>query len=173
MSVPTLQAWIARRLSLPIRLRQVGISSRLLLMVVTRKHALEEAARFSGCHTSRCRKFVHTHAGVAITTLQTLSQEHAKRLSKPLQDLKGLPWKMALLLESTLQQRASLHPENAKKFNHGQGFVIGHQWTNIVLIIHDTLIPLPPIPDSSQRYCLEHHLPYHTEHERVVDSIST
>jgi hypothetical protein len=75
---------------------------------------------------------------------------------------------MALLIDSTLQHRASLHPENAKKFNHGQGFVIGHQWTNIVLIINDMLIPLPPIPYYSKSYCLKHKLAYQTEHELVV-----
>jgi len=83
-----------------------------------------------------------------------------------------LPWKIALLIESTLQHRASLHPENAKKFNHGKGFVIGHQWTNIVLIINDILLPLPPIPFYSKRYCREHALAYHTEHDRVVAYIN-
>jgi hypothetical protein len=72
---------------------------------------------------------------------------------------------------STLQHRASLHPENAKKFNHGKGFVIGHQWTNIVLIINDMLIPLPPIPYYSKPYCLEHELAYQTEHELVINYI--
>jgi hypothetical protein len=51
-----------------------------------------------------------------------------------------------MIIDSTLQHRASLHPENSKKFNHGKGYVIGHQWTNIVLIINDMLIPLRPIP---------------------------
>ena len=77
MPVPTWHAWIARRLSLPIRLRQVGSSDLLCLMVATRKHSLEAAARFSGCHTSQLSKFLHTHSGVAITTLLTLSQEQA------------------------------------------------------------------------------------------------
>jgi len=141
-------------------------------MVVTRKHSLEEAARFSGCQKSQFSRFLQTHASVAISTLQKLSKQQAKRVAKTLQALQGLPWKIALLLDSTLQQRASLHPENANKFNHGQGFVIGHQWTNMVLILNDILIPLPPIPYYSKRYCLEHHLHYQTEHERVVDYIN-
>ena len=58
-------------------------------------------------------------------------------------------------MESTLQHRARLHPENAKKFNHGKGDVIGHQGTNIVLILNDMLIPLCPIPSSRKPYCLE------------------
>src|SRR5256885_4909486 len=55
------------------------------------------------------------------------------------------------IFDSTLQHRASLHPENAKTFNHGKGYVIGHQWTNIVLVLGDMLIPLPPIPFYSKR----------------------
>jgi hypothetical protein len=72
-------------------------------------------------------------------------------------------------VESTLQHRASLHPENAKTFNHGQGFVLGHQWTNIVLLLQDRLIPLRPIPFYSQRYCREPQLTYRPEHDRVVE----
>jgi hypothetical protein len=93
-------------------------------------------------------------------------------LARALQALQGLPWKIAILIDSTLQHRASLHPENAKKFNHGKGFVIGHQWTNIVLIINDILIPLSPIPYYSERYCREHGLDYQTEHELVVDYLN-
>jgi len=143
----------------------------LFLMVVTRKHSLEEAARFSGRNKAQFSKFLSHHSNVAISTLEALSKKQAKQWSKTLQSLQHLPWKIALLMDSTLQQRASLHPENAKKFNHGKGFVIGHQWTNMVLIINDRLMPLPPIPYYSKRYCLAHALAYQTEHELVVDSL--
>ena len=75
-------------------------------------------------------------------------------------------------MESTLQHRASLHPENAKKCNHGKGYVIGHQWTNIVLIINDMLIPLCPIPYYSKQYCLVQALASQTAQELVVDYLS-
>ena len=78
---------------------------------------------------------------------------------------------MAILIDSTIQHRASVHPENAKIFNHGKGFVIGHQWTNMVLLLNDSLIPLPPIPFYSKRYCQEHNITYQTEHELVIDYI--
>ena len=148
MQTHTLRPWIARRIAVRTRLEQVGVRSLLLLLVVTRKHSLEEAARFSGLHKSQFSQFLHTHSNVALSTLQGLSKKQAKQFSKTLHHLSQhhLPWKIALLIESTLQHRASLHPENAKKCNHGKGFVIGHQWTNVVLIIHDRLIPLPPIP---------------------------
>ena len=85
----------------------------------------------------------------------------------------GLPWKIVIIIDSTLQHRASLHPENAKTFNHGKGYVIGHQWTNIVLVLGDMLMPLRPIPFYSKRYCQTHDLAYHSEHERVVAYLRT
>ena len=85
--------------------------------------------------------------------------------------MQGLPWKIAIIVDSTLQQRASLHPDNAKTFNHGNGFVIGHQWTNIVLVLNDMLMPLRPLPFYSQQYCREHQLEYQTEQNLgVADS---
>ncbi len=168
MPARTLQTWIARRISIRQRLERVCTSYLLFLMVVMQKHSLEEAARFSGLHKSQFCKMLKCHSNIAISTLESLSKKQAAQFSKALHDLKGLPWKIAILIDSTLQHRASLHPENAKKFNHGKGFVIGHQWTNIVLIINDMLIPLPPIPYYSKPYCLKHNLNYQTEHELVV-----
>lgn len=169
MPARALHTWIARRICVRQRLQRVCVSYLLFLMVVRRKHSLEEAARFSGLNKSLFSKLLKYHANIAIYTLQDLSKTQARQFSKTLQSLQGLPWKIAILIDSTLQQRASLHPQNAKTFNHGKGYVIGHQWTNMVLIVNDMLIPLPPIPYYSQRYCLEHDLDYRTEHELVVD----
>ena len=172
MSAYALHTWVARRISVRKRLTQVCVSYLLFLMVVTRKHSLEEAARFSGLNKSQFSKFLKYHANVAISTLEDLSKKQAKQFSNMLKYLHGLPWQIALLIDSTLQPRASVQPENRKKFNHGQGFVIGHQWTNIVLIINDMLIPLPPIPYYSKQYCLEQKLAYQTEHELVVNYLN-
>ena len=84
----------------------------------------------------------------------------------------SLPWKIAILIDSTIQRRSSERTENAQKFNHGQGFVIGHQWTNIVLIINDMLIPLPPIPYHTKNYCRRYNLEYKTEHELVIEYVN-
>ena len=111
---------------------------------------LQKPPHFSGLHKSQFCKMLKSHSNVAISTFERLSKRQAKQFSKPLQALKGLPWKIAMLIDSTLQHRARLHPENAKKFNHGKGFVIGHQWTTIVLLLNDMLIPLRPIPYYSQ-----------------------
>jgi hypothetical protein len=46
----------------------------------------------------------------------------------------SLPWNTAIIVDATFLGRSSLYTENAKKFNHGPR-IIGHQWTNIVLLI--------------------------------------
>jgi len=168
MLTGTLPTWITRQIAVRQRLERVCTSYLLFLMVVTTKHSLQEAARFSGLHPSLFSKMLQSHAKVATTTLESLSKTQARQFAKTLERLNGLPWKIVIIIDSTLQHRASLHPENAKTFNHGKGYVIGHQWTNIVLILGDMLMPLRPIPFYSKRYCQAHGLAYHSEHERVV-----
>jgi len=173
MPTGPLHTWIKRHIAVRRRLERICTGYLLFLMVATTKHSLKEAARFSGLHPSLFAKLLHAHAQVAITTLDQLSKRQARQFAKALPRVHGLPWKIVILIDSTLQHRASLHPENAKTFNHGKGYVIGHQWTNIVLVLGDMLIPLPPIPFYSKRYCQTHHLAYHSEHERVVASLRT
>ena len=168
MPTGPLHTWITRHIAVRRRLERICTGYVLFLMVATTKHSLKEAARFSGLHPSLYTKLLQSHAQVAITTLDHLSKTQARQFAKALQRVHGLPWKIVILIDSTLQHRASLHPENAQTFNHGKGYVIGHQWTNIVLVLGDMLIPLPPIPFYSKRYCQTHALAYHSEHERVV-----
>jgi len=168
MRAGNLHTWITRHMAVRQRLERMCTSSVLFWMVATTKHSLKEAARFSGLHPSLFSKLLPSHARVAITTLDSLSKTQARQFAKTLARVKGLPWKIVIIIDSTLQHRASLHPENAKTFNHGQGYVIGHQWTNIVLVLGDMLIPLRPIPFYSKRYCQTHALTYQSEHERVV-----
>jgi hypothetical protein len=169
MLTGTLQTWITRQIAVRQRLERVCTSYLLLLMVVTTKHSLQEAARFSGLHPSLFSKMLHAHAKVATTTLDSLSKTQARQFAKTLERVTGLPWKIVIIIDATLQHRASLHPENAKTFHHGKGYVIGHQWTNIVLILGDMLMPLRPIPFYSKRYCQTHKLKYQSEHARVVE----
>jgi hypothetical protein len=169
MLTGTLQTWIKRHIAVRQRLERICTSYLLFLMVVTTKHSLEEAARFSRLHKSLFSKMLQSHSKVALTTLESLSKTQARQFTKTLARLNGLPWKIVIIIDSTLQHRASLYPENAKTFNHGKGYVIGHQWTNIVLVLGDMLIPLRPIPFYSKRYCQTHDLTYQSEHERVVE----
>jgi hypothetical protein len=172
MQAQTLTTWVARRISVRTRLQHACVSYLLFLMVVSQKHSFTQAARFSGLNKSVFCKLLRDHFHIAIYTLEELSKTQAKQFSKCLKSFKGLPWKIALLVDSTIQHRASLHPENAKKFNHGKGYVIGHQWTNIVLVINDILIPLPPIPFHSKTYCRVHGLEYQSEHDAVIDYLT-
>jgi hypothetical protein len=142
-------------------------------MIETRKHSLEFAAVLSGMNKSQFSRLLSNHSNTAVYTLENLSKKQAKIYSKILKKLKHLPWQIVILIDSTIQKRSSLHPENVQKFNHGKGFVIGHQWTNIVLIINGILIPLPPIAFYSQKYCHQNNLEYKTEHQRVVEYLDT
>ena len=169
MPAGPLHTWSTRHLAVRQRLERICTSYLLFLMVATTKHSLKEAARFSGLHPSLFSHLLKSHAKVAITTLENLSKTQARQFAKALKRVNGLPWKIVIIIDSTLQHRASLHPENAKTFNHGKGYVSGHQWTNIVLLLGDMLIPLRPIPFYSKRYCQTHGLAYHSEHARVVE----
>ena len=171
MQTRTLPTWIARQIAVRRRLERVCTSYLLFLMVATTKHSLEEAARFSALHKSQFSKMLKSHGQVASQTLEKLSKKQAKKLAPAMRALSGLPWKMAIIVDSTLQRRASLEPQNTQRFNHGNGFVIGHQWTNIVLVINDILIPLRPIPFYSKTYCRDHQLTYQSEHDLVVEYI--
>jgi hypothetical protein len=95
----TLHTWIARRIRVRQRLQRVCTSYLLFLMVVTTKHTLEEAARFSGLHKSQFSKMLKFHHNIAVYTLESLSRHQAKRLSKSLQALKGLPWKIVIIID--------------------------------------------------------------------------
>ena len=158
MLAGTIQTWIKRRIAVRQRLERMCTRSLLFLMVVTTKHALEEAARFSGLPTSLFATLLQSHAKVAIPTLEHLSKTQARQCAKTLARVNGLPWKILILIDSTLQHRASLHPENATTCNHGQGYVIGHPWTTLVLVLGNMLMPLRPIPFSSKRYGQTHAL---------------
>lgn len=171
MRAQTVQTWITRHILVRRRLEHVCMSYLLFLMVATTRHSLEEAARFAGLHKSQFSKMLKAHRKVAVSTLERLSKHQAKRLAKARHKLHELPWAIVIIVDSTLQHRASLHPENAKTFNHGQGFVVGHQWTNVVVLLNDTLVPLRPIPFYSHRYCRDHALEYRTEHDLVVEYI--
>src|SRR4029453_11989379 len=77
----------------------------------------EEAARFSRVHKSLFSRMLQSHSQVAITTLERLSKTQARQFAKALARLNGLPWKIVIIIDSTLQHRASLYPENAKSIN--------------------------------------------------------
>jgi hypothetical protein len=173
MDFTRLKNRIHNQLVINKRLKCVCLWYLLFLMISVRKHSLRAAAQFSGLATSQFSRFLQHHPDVAVYNLDQLSKKQAKQFSAVLKPVaKGqLPWKVAILIDSTIEHRCSLHADNVKRFNHGKGFQIGHQWTNAVLIINDKLIPLLPIPFYTKSYCRKHNLKYQTENALVVEYI--
>jgi hypothetical protein len=103
-----------------------------------------------------------------------LSKKQARQFSKINKGLSTgkLPWNIAISVDATFLNRSSLHTDNSKRFNHGKGFVVGHQWTNIVLQINDKVIPLPPIAFYTKKYCKQNGIEYQTENTRVAQYLS-
>lgn len=163
--------WIFKQIGI-LHLRNATIFVYLLfLMASSRKHTLTAAARFSGSSKSRFHYFLKDHHETAIYALSELSKKQARQFSKINTGLSNgnLPWDYAVSVDATIQNRSSLHTENSKRLNHGKGFVIGHQWTNIVLHINDKVIPLPPIPFYTRKYCKQNKIKYQTENTRVAE----
>jgi hypothetical protein len=174
MSFRELKNWVSSRTWVKNRIQGVCLWYLLFLMTPARKHSFQEVAKFSGLNKSQFSRALKNHLGGSVYTLDQLSKREAKRLAPLVKHLaKGaLPWKTGLLIDSTLHQRSTLHTENAKRFNHGKGFVIGHQWTNIALFINEMIIPLPPIAFHSKKYCRKNNLRYKTENESVVEYLT-
>jgi hypothetical protein len=154
------------------RLQVVTLLYIISLMVETRKHSLKFASGLSGTDSPRFSKFLRNNNKIAWYTLENLSKKEAKRYSAVLKKSRSLPWNFFLLVDNTFQKRSSLKSENVQKFNHGKGFVIGHQWTNILLIFNGIIIPLTPFPFYTKEYCRRNRMTYETEHERLIGYIN-
>ena len=114
------------------------------------------------------------NADKAVFALSELSKKQARQFSKINNGLSTgkLPWNIAILIDATFLNRSSLHTDNSKRFNHGKGFVVGHQWTNIVLQINDKVIPLAPIAFYTKKYCKRNGIEYQTENTKVAQYLS-
>jgi len=173
MNFTKFKGQLLNQISVNKRLKVVCLWYLVFLMLSVRKHSLTAAASFSGLRTSQFSRFLKNHSDVAVYQLDQLSKKQARRFSSAIKSLSAgqVPWQVAILIDSTIQHRCSLHSDNVKRFNHGKGFQIGHQWTNIVLLINDKLIPLPPIPFYTKSYCRKHRMTYKTENALVVEYI--
>lgn len=155
-------------LDIPFRLQNVVAAYVIALMVEAPKRTLTFAAAVSGLHKSQFSRLLSDHAALALASLKLLGIQAARQAAIdkcPL--VNGAPWTIAIIIDATLHQRSSLHVHNAQRFNHGQGFVVGHQWTNIVVFINGQLIPLAPIAFLSKNECKRRGVPCKTEHEHL------
>jgi hypothetical protein len=174
MNYTKFENWITRKIVSLGRLTPVAIIYIIFIMTSKRKHTLAAAARFANTSKAKFNNLLRNHSDIAIFALSELSKKQARQFSKAMHALgqNRLPWNIAIIVDATFLGRSSLHTENSKKFNHGKGYVIGHQWTNIVLMINDKVIPLPPIAFYTTKYCRTYGIQYKTENERVIEYLA-
>ncbi len=166
--------WISKQIEAS-KQQKITITFYLIfLMTSSRMHTLTAVAKFADSSKSRFHYFLKNHTKVAVHTLNELSKKQARQFFKVNKGLSSgkLPWNIAISVDATFLNRSSLHTQNSKRFNHGKGFVVGHQWTNIVLHINDKVIPLPPIPFYTKEYCRQNGIEYQTENTRVAEYLS-
>lgn len=160
-------------LKIPSRLNFVCASYLYFLISTTGKKTLTLASQKIGVNKSQLSRFLSKHTELAYNSLETLGKNVAKSLYGELRPLfQGVPWEVLIIIDSTLHSRSTKHTDNSKVFNHGKGYVVGHQWTNILLVINGNIIPLPPISFYSRKKCNDLGIEYLTEHDKVVDYIS-
>ncbi len=99
MRFNTLKNWIMDQIDIKKRLKNICVWYLLFLMVSTRKHSLEEAARFSRINKSQFSRFLRKHSDLPVYTLDSLSKKRAKQFSGILKalDKNTLPWSIGIL----------------------------------------------------------------------------
>jgi len=170
MATSLIASLVARLLKIPVRLEATVTAYLLALMLDGPKKTLSHAAMISGRHKSQFSRLLSDHADLAFVSLKALAVEAGRMAGiDRKQFFPKSNWSIAIIVDATLHPRSSIHVANSQRFNHGQGFVIGHQWTNIVLFINGQLIPLPPIPFWSKNECKRRNVEYKSEHVNLAE----
>lgn len=170
MAQSTTARKLCRLLNLPTRLEEVITCYLLSLGMEAPKHTQSFAAEVSGLDQSRFSRLLRNHGATAMECLILLAKEILRQKAESRRPLvSGAPWTVGIIIDATLHNRSSLNVHNVQRFNHGEGFVIGNQWTNIVVTIGEDVVPLPPIPFLTKKECRKRGIPYKTEHEQVIE----
>ncbi len=170
MATSLIASLVSRLLQIPERLQATVTAYLLALMLDGPKKTLSHAAMISGLHKSQFSRLLSNHADLASISLKALAVEAGRMAGIDRKAFfSGSTWSIAIIVDATLHPRSSLHVANSQRFNHGQGFVVGHQWTNIVIFINGQLIPLSPIPFWSKNECRRRNVEYKTEHVRLAE----
>lgn len=163
---------LCRPLEIDTRLQNVASWYLLSLSLDTARHDLTHASQLSGLNVSQFSRFLSEHPALACASLLSLvvyRSRKIRRLEKKASKLfEKSPWSVAIIIDSTLHGRSSHVAENTQRFNHGGGFIFGHQWTNVVLLLGGCLIPLPPIEFLTKKECRNRDITYQKEPDRVV-----
>jgi len=163
---------IQQLLKLPSRLENVIQSYLLYLLLGGARRTLQGASHLSGLHSSQFSRLLSNYNSLAHDQLNRQCKRRLKSILRKRKSLiPGSPWTIALIIDATLHERSSRHTDNAQRFNHGQGWIVGHQWTNLLLLINGQRIPLPPIPFLTHEKCKELGQEYKTEPKRIIESL--
>ena len=161
-------------LGIPSRLLNIVSYYLLSLMIPASKHTLKFAEKISNKANSLFSDLLRKHLSLSTVVLNRASRRCIKKLMKKRSPfLDGAPWTIAIIIDATLHERSSRHVENCQKFNHGKGWMIGHQWSNIGILINGQYVPLPPIPFYTKEECKRRKIKYRTEHEKIAHFIKT
>lgn len=161
---------IRQLLELPSRLENVIQSYLLYLLLEGARRTLQGASDLSGLDSSQFSRLLSSHNSLALDQLNRQCKRRLKSILRKRKSLvPGSPWTIALIIDATLHERSSRHSDNAQRFNHGQGWIVGHQWTNLILLINGQRIPLPPIPFLTEEKCKELGQEYKTEPKRIIE----
>ena len=161
-------------LDIPNRKFEIAMWYLVSLMLPADKHSQQNAAMISGKENSLFSKFLSGSLDASTVGLNRTGKRKIKKLMKTRKPIvAGVPWKISILIDATLHERSSRHIENSQKFNHGKGWITGHQWTNIVILINDVVVPLPPIPFYTKDECKKRNIKYRTEIQKLSSYFRT
>ena len=164
---------IQQLLELPSRLENVIQFYLLHLLLGGARRTLQGASDLSGLDSSQFSRLLSGHHSLALDELNRQCRRRLKSLLKNRKALvPGSPWNIALIIDATLHERSSRNSDNAQRFNHGQGWIVGHQWTNLILVINGQRVPLPPIPFLTEEKCKELGQEYKTEPTRIIEFLT-
>jgi hypothetical protein len=164
---------LGSHIKLPQRCRDLVIGYLFSLMIASPKHTLSWAGDLLKINRSQLSRFLANHSDLAREIHGNIAEKVAlEAFDNVVPLIPGTDYRVAILIDATLHGRSTLKTDNSQHFNHGSGFVVGHQWTNIVLKIGDQLIPLPPIPFYTRKKCRELRIEYKTEHEKVIEYLN-
>lgn len=146
----------------------------LSLMYIAEKHTQVYASKISGKASSLFSNLLINHLGLSRIILNRVAKRRLGKLMKKRGALvKNSEWTIAIIIDATLHQRSSRHIENVQKFNHGKGWMLGHQWTNIGVLVAGQYVPFPPIPFYTKDECKKRKIKYKTQNDKLIDLLRT
>jgi len=161
---------------LEIKPRKIDILSWYMvsLMIPAANHTQSNASDISEKDASLFSNLLYGDTNESKTALNRAARRRLDKLMRLRKKIVGdQKWTVMLIIDSSLHSRSSRHVQNGQRFNHGDGWVKGHQWTNIGLLIAGQFVPLAPIAFYTQDECKTRGIEYKTELAKVSEFLRT